>query len=166
MKKNVFIFILTFFISLVQAQEEAKFTVEVSNDSILLGNYFTVKFILENASGGDFEAPAFDDFNVVGGPNQSSSFSMFNGKVNQSLSFSYQLEPKDVGNFYIPPANIKVGDQVMETKPLEILVVPNPDGTIQRQDNQKRMESEFFFDKAPAPKARKKPKKRRKIYWL
>lgn len=165
MKKSILFFSLAFFINVIQAQE-AKFSVEVSTDSILLGNHFTVTFTLENASGTEFEAPSFEDFILVGGPNQSSSFSMFNGNVNQSLSFSYFLEPKDIGNYYIHPASIKLENRVLETSPLEIMVVPNPDGVIQKPENPKRLESDMFFEKAPKPKAPKKPKKKRKIYRL
>lgn len=106
-----------------------KFTVQVSTDSILMGNYFEVKFTLENANGQNFEAPDFNDhFNVISGPNFSTSMSMVNGDMTQSMTITYYLEPKDPGVFYILPASVKAGDKMLETSPLEVLVVPNPDG--------------------------------------
>lgn len=118
----------------LQAQEGARFTVEVSTDSILFGNYFKVTFTLENAQGGDFSAPDFSEFYVVSGPNQASSMSIVNGEVTQSVSYAYYLEPKEIGNYYILPASIDIGDQMLETQPIEVLVVPNPEGIKQRPE--------------------------------
>ena len=125
------------------AQENARFSVKVSMDSILYGNYFQVIFTLENAKGEGFQAPAFEDFHVKSGPNMSSSFSMINGEVTQSASYTYYLEPKDIGNYYIQPASIAVGEALLETDPLEILVVPNPEGIKQAQPREESM-SNFF----------------------
>lgn len=122
----------------LQAQEGARFTVEVSTDSILFGNYFKVTFSLENAKGGEFAAPDFSEFHVVSGPNQASSMSIVNGEVTQSISYSYYLEPKDIGNFYIQPASVAVGDEIMETQPIEIMVVPNPEGIKQNPNGHQR----------------------------
>lgn len=73
----------------------------------------------------------------------SSSFSMINGEVTQSASYTYYLEPKDIGNYYIQPASIAVGEALLETDPLEILVVPNPEGIKQAQPREESM-SNFF----------------------
>ena len=136
------------------AQENARFTVEVSTDSVLFGNYFQVQFTLENASGSDFRPPAFDDFDVINGPNMSSSFSMSNGKVAQSVTYTYYLKPREVGNYYIHPASIKAGDKIIETDAREVLVVPNPDGVIQNPESrQKQGMDDWFrgFDAMPRP---------------
>ena len=135
----------TAFLATALAQEKpVKFTVEVSTDSILFGNYFEVKFILENANGNGFEAPDFSQhFKVVSGPNFSSSFSMMNGNMTQSQTITYYLEPKEIGAYYILPASVDTGDKVLETAPLEVLVVPNPDGIQQTPSSQRRP---FGFD--------------------
>lgn len=164
---------------LAVAQSEARFTVTVSTDSILLGNYFEVKFTLENAQGEQFEPPAFTDFDVVSGPNTASSFSMVNGKVTQSLSYSYYLEPRDIGNYYILPAAIRVDGKVLETLPLEVMVVPNPDGIRQTPGavrSQRIWPDDFMLDEPffskPAPEQQKperekaSPGKKRKVYKL
>lgn len=122
----------------LQAQEGARFTVEVSTDSILFGNYFKVTFSLENAKGGEFSAPDFSEFHVVSGPNQASSMSIVNGEVTQSISYAYYLEPKDIGNFYIEPASVAVGNEIMETQPIEIMVVPNPEGIKQNPNGRRQ----------------------------
>lgn len=131
------------FAGLAVGQEKAvKFTVKVSTDSVLMGNYFEVKFILENANGQNFEAPVFEQFDVVSGPNFSTSYSMVNGNVTQSMTVTYFLEPKDVGSFYVLPASVEAEGKVLETAPLEVLVSPNPDGI---QQNPPRRQDEFHF---------------------
>ena len=159
------------------AQQDAKFSVSMSTDSILLGNYFQVKFTLENAQGSNFSAPSFEHFNIISGPNTSSNFSMINGEVNQSISYTYYLEPKDIGNYYIEPASIDLEDAILETQPKEVMVVPNPDGIRQEIENPFQQQFEFKMDdffsfpdidrKNPPsqePKKKRKKKKKRKTY--
>jgi hypothetical protein len=162
-KKLLYTIAFSFVISLVFAQEESSFRMEVSNDSILLGNYFEVKFILENESGSQFDPPSFDGFTVVRGPSQASNFSIMNGKTSQSLSFSYYLEPLDIGNYYIDPASINVGDKILETLPKEILVVVNPDEVYQPPSINKMEDPNPLNDQAPKST---KSKKKRKVYKL
>lgn len=136
MKKNIFFsifFSLMFLTSSFGQEKPVTFTVSVSTDSILMDNYFEVKFTVENADGKNFEAPDFsENFEVASGPNFSSSVSMLNGQVSQSMDITYYLRPKDIGVYYIQPASVKANGQVLETAPLEIFVHPNPDGI--RQD--------------------------------
>lgn len=181
MNKLFFVFAMIAFSSFTYAQENVKFSVEVSNDSILMGNYFKVKFSLENAKGDQFVAPIFEGFNVISGPNFSSSMSIMNGEMSQSVSYTYYLEPKDIGNFYIQPASINVGEDVLETQPLEVMVVPNPDGIKQKIEEPNQYGNRFkdFWgprfkefrsprmqpkDKLEKEKEPKKKKKKRKIY--
>ena len=154
------------------SQEEAKLTVEISNDSVLLGNYIEVKFTIENAEVKNFEPPNFAGFSIISGPNQSSSVSIFNGEVTQSVSYSYYLEPNDIGNYYIQPAFVDTGEAVLESVPVEVIVADNPDGIIQHpkpdgrhdffDDFFERSPSPFFhFEKSAKPKTKKK---KRKVY--
>ena len=120
------------------AQEAAAtFTVEVSTDSLLMENPLRVSFKLENGNGQDFEAPLFNGFQIVSGPNISSSMSMMNGAVTQSVSYTYLLMPEQVGNYFIEPASIQVDGAVLETLPVEVIVVPNPDGIQQAPPEQR-----------------------------
>jgi len=137
-------------------QENVRFSVEVSTDSVLFGNYFQVQFTLENASGSDFRPPAFDEFEVMNGPNMSSSFNMSNGKITQSVTYTYYLKPREVGNYYIHPASIRAGNKIIETDAREVLVVPNPDGVIQNPEPRKKQSmgmDDWFkgFDALPFP---------------
>ncbi len=185
-----FTFIVLLFTFSTQARvsdTEPEFLVEVSKTSVLLGNYIEVVFTLKNASGNNFEAPTFKGFDIVGGPNQSSSFSMMNGVTTQSMSYSYYLQPKDIGNLFLEPAFINADGKTLETQPIEIIVLENPDGIIEKpKRNDSRMElfnfpNDDFFN-MPMPddffnlperktpkeleeeKKKKDGKKKRKIY--
>ena len=170
---------------LLHAQDEAKFKMALRSDTILMGNFFEVKFSLENASGSNFSPPSFEGFDVVGGPNQSSSLSIVNGVTSQRMGFSYYLQPREVGNFYIEAASIDANGVVLETQPTEIIVLPNPDE--EKADYSLREQQRFDFwggglqeerwgeeggeiekeeNKDQEKEAKKKIKKKRKIYRL
>lgn len=178
MKSRIFAMVFALLcVGALSAQEEARFTIEISSDSVLLGNYFEVKFTLENAKGSNFEPPAFGEFLLRGGPNTASSMTMVNGEVSQTITYSYYLEPKDIGNFWVEPASIMVEDQVLETEPVEVVVFPNPDGI--KQEIPQRHHFEFRMDDfsfpmpklqmpegEEAPKEQKNKKKKRKTVRL
>ncbi len=131
MKKAIFlsIFIFSCFASAFSQDKPINFTVTVSTDSILMDNYFEVKFTLENADGQNFEAPDFSQhFKVISGPNFSTSMNIVNGDISRKMTITYFVEPKETGLFYILPASVQAADKVLETSPLEVVVVPNPDG--------------------------------------
>ena len=171
------IFATAFIFGLLSAQDSALFKVEVSCDSILMGNHFKVSFSLENTGGENFQPPVFEGFDVVSGPNYSSSFSMINGKVTQSVSYTYYLRPRNIGNYYIEPASIAVGKEVLETTPVAVTVVPNPDGVIQEPEEKRAfpgfdrdfwdmpaLPQPFLQSEAPEPQPGQKPKHKRKTY--
>jgi len=180
MKNSIGTLAFATFVSLTAfAQDKpVKFSVSVSTDSVLMDNYFEVKFTLENANGENFEAPAFDHFNVVSGPNFSTSMSMVNGDVTQSMTITYYLEPKDIGSYYILPASVKAKDKTLQTAPLGVLVVPNPDGIKQVPERRQDLfdwGSPFDFEKEfpfphirpdnkpqPQPEPGQKPKKKKR----
>ncbi|MFN7115364.1 MAG: BatD family protein [Saprospiraceae bacterium] len=158
------------FSGVVFGQKAPIFTAKVNTDSVLLGNYVQVQFTLENANGENFQPPVFEGFQVVSGPNFSSSVSIVNGNVSQQVSYTFFLEPNDIGNYYIQPASIQVGQDVLETKPLSVIVVPNPDGIIQKTPSPERFNFDWQMPKAaPAPKPKqeaKPPVNKRKTYKL
>ncbi len=152
----------------VALSQDSEFTVEINPSEVLMHNYFEVKFTLKNAKGRQFSPPNFQDFKVIAGPNQSSSFSMVNGTVDQSQSYSFYLEPTLPGTFFIESATIEVDGNILESTPTEVVVLENPDGIKQEIPQEKQhFEFDSFFDfpfgmekEKPAPK----PKKKRKVY--
>lgn len=144
--KNSFLILLFVFVSTFTfAQDKpVTFTVDISTDSILMDNYFQVRFTVENADGQNFEAPDFSEsFDIVSGPNFSTSVSMMNGDVTQSMNITYYLRPRDVGAYYIQPASVQAQGELLETMPMEVFVHPNPDGIQQSPPMQGGFQMEF-----------------------
>ena len=106
--------------------QEVVFKVEVSADTLFFGNRLGIKYTIENTQG-DFDAPEFEGFRIVGGPNVSSQFSMVNGEISQSSTYEYVLVPFELGEYQIPPASLQQGDQLMYSQNVSISVVENPD---------------------------------------
>lgn len=156
------LFLMTPILMMSQQTSVQSFEIQVSTDTILLGNFFEVRFLVQNAKG-SFDPPAFEDFEVVGGPNQSSSMSIVNGVSSQSSSYSYFLKPKSTGVLSIEPSYWEAQDTTMETQPFDIICLPNPDGIVEesRISNQDQA-FEFgrfpFFGDTPAPAPQKKKK--------
>ncbi len=173
-------FVIMILMSISGMAQESSFTVEISSDSLLLGNYIELSFTAVNVEG-EFEEPDLSAFNLIGGPNTSSSMSSINGDVRRQITYSYYIEPLEIGSYTIPPAYLSLGEESMETAPQSIQVYPNPDGIIERPSVQRQefnfnfndffggrspFDMESPFDQSedhPADKPVKKKAKRRKI---
>ena len=103
------------------------FEVSISADTLYMGNVLGLKYQMINIQG-DFQPPVFEDFDLVSGPNVSSSFSMINGEVEQSASYEYFLRPVQIGTFLIPSAVVQQREQEIYSSELFITVVDNPEG--------------------------------------
>lgn len=172
--KKIFLLTVCLSLALVVWSQETSFTVSVQPDTLLLGNQLQVFFKLENSNSQNFTPPVFEDFMLVAGPNMSSSMMMVNGTVSQSATYSYFVEAKEAGVFFIPPAKMETEEGDLFTEPLEIIVLPNPDGIIQKVPRSSRSlgwDADFFRMpelRMPAtPKEKQVPKKKkRKTYKL
>ena len=141
--------------------QDASLSVEVSSDTVLVGNYFELKYTIENADMSGFESPDLHKLNVIGGPNSSTSISIINGNMSQKSSAAYYLKPEEVGSYTIPPAFLNTGESILESPPIEIIVMPNPEGIIQQPGQASRRYDEVIS--SPAPKDTAKTKRGRKI---
>ena len=120
----IFLFLSLFLISARVLPQDISFTASVDNTRISLGEQFEITFSLGGTSAGsNFQPPPFNDFLVVGGPNQSTSMQFINGSVSSSVSWSYVLQPKAEGKFAIGPATIDYGGKKLQTKPIGMEVV-------------------------------------------
>ena len=106
---NILIFCIAFFT--ISGQE---FKTKLSHSRVAINQNFTLTFEL-NTSGSSFSAPNLKDFQVLGGPNQSTSMSYVNGQMTQSLSFSYTLRPRSSGKFSIGGAGIKCNGKTLKS---------------------------------------------------
>ncbi|MFZ1825617.1 MAG: BatD family protein, partial [Chitinophagales bacterium] len=120
--KQLSVIITCIFISALSIAQSA-FEATVSRNQVNTSDRFTITFTLQNGSSiSNFKAPAFSDFYVLGGPNQSSSFSSINGRTSQSISYAYVLQAKAAGKFTISSASIKSGKETYTTQPITIEV--------------------------------------------
>lgn len=171
--KRIFVLIVLIVAYVNLSAQDKSFALEISNDTVLLGNYTIAKFILSNING-DFEAPEFKEFDIVSGPNTMSSFKMINGTSTQESSYTYYLKPQNEGEIFIDPAYLYTENDTLETTPTKVIVFPNPEGKViePKQQNQEQFNFSFpqddfdFFPKRKSddfdsklPEADKKKKK-------
>lgn len=90
----------------VALNETLQLTISVSGDSRKLP---------------EFSLPTLSDFNVYG-TSQSKSFSMVNGNVTNTVSYTYTLSPKKTGEYEIPSFSLKYNGETYETNPVKITV--------------------------------------------
>jgi hypothetical protein len=118
----------------VQAQD-VEFTVSAPR-VVEMGEQFRISYAL-NAKGSNFEEPEFKNFRILSGPNVSSSSSVqiINGKMSQSVSYTYTFIAMAIsdGTFSLPPAKVEVKGKTYQSNSLSIEVVK---GASASQNNQ------------------------------
>ncbi len=105
----------------VLAQDGVSFETKVSKTQLGINERLRVDFIM-NQDGDNFVAPSFEQFLLVGGPNQSISNSWINGRSSYSKTYSYYLSPKSKGVFNIGQATIEVDGKVYKSQPVKVTV--------------------------------------------
>ena len=113
----LFLFVFVFQTSFGQVTFEAK----LSKTRLGLNERLRVSFEM-NENGDNFIPPVFNDFNIVGGPNQSVSNSWVNGVRSFSKSYTYFLSPKRKGELKIGQAIIEIEGEVYKTSPKTVEV--------------------------------------------
>lgn len=101
---------------------EISFTASVNRNPIGTNEQFSITFTI-NAQASNFQAPSFRDFNILSGPNQSTSMQFINGNMSQSVSFTYYLQAKSEGTYRIDPATIEVNGVKIKSNTLTLNVV-------------------------------------------
>ncbi|MDC1068350.1 BatD family protein [Candidatus Kapabacteria bacterium] len=131
--KNILIIIL-----LTSQLFAQNFNTTISKNPVTQGENFRVVFTL-NAQGSGFKAPKFSGFTVVGGPSQSTSTQIINGKMSMEQSWTYVLRADKVGNYFIAPANISVDGKNVRSNRLKVKVSePSQAEKERRQQAQKQ----------------------------
>ena len=118
---------------------QVQFEAKVSRTSIALNERLRVDFVM-NEDGDNFSPPPFDGFRLVGGPNQSVSFSWVNGKKSFNKTYSYYLMPLQRGNLTIKQASIEIEGQVYKTSPIVVNVTAaaeQPKKVVERPEPQR-----------------------------
>lgn len=119
------VLIILMFISLVGMADEVNFTMSAPK-IVSLGDQFSLTLSL-NAKGSDLIMPQIESFDVLMGPSVSSSrsFQSINGKMTQSLSYTYTyiFRAQKEGTFTLLPATIKAGRERVQSNSLSIEVI-------------------------------------------
>lgn len=100
---------------------QVSFEAKVSKKNLGLNERLRVDFVM-NQDGDNFSPPAFENFTVVGGPNQSVSNSWINGVRSYSKTYSYYLMPKRKGTFAVGQASIQIEGATYKSSPVNIQV--------------------------------------------
>jgi hypothetical protein len=123
MGKSKALLVLFFFFLGVSFYMKAQvtFDAKVSKKRLGLNERLRVDFIM-NENGDNFVSPAFTNFLVVSGPQQSVNRSWVNGVSSFSKTYTYFLTPKSKGTFILGQAEITINEEVYKTSPIEIEV--------------------------------------------
>ncbi|MBK9733968.1 MAG: BatD family protein [Saprospiraceae bacterium] len=133
-------------------------TVTVDKDTVVLNEMIKVEFMLDNLTG-NFVAPDFVGFQLVSGPNTSSSFMMVNGKVSQKKSYGYILLPTRTGLLKIGSASVEGDGNSIATEPINIQVEASGTERYSKNTTKKSYNYESDSGKDSIPEL-KKTKKR------
>lgn len=119
------VFLLIFLTGLTVKAQNVEFRAEAP-EVVELGEQFRLSYSL-NHKGSNLQVPTLEGFDLLMGPSisQSSSFSSVNGKVSQSVSYTYTyvIEGVREGKFQIPPATVVVDGKQYQSNALTIQVV-------------------------------------------
>lgn len=111
---------------------DVSLTASASPSTVAVGDQLQVTFTL-NGNGSNFHAPTFNDFNVLTGPNQSTSMQFINGIVSQSISYSYVLKATKEGTFKFGSASIDAGGKKINSNQITVTVVKGSASARQQQ---------------------------------
>ena len=116
MVRNITILILALNSLFLSAQ--VKFDASVSKTKLGLNERLRVDFVM-NQNGDNFSPPDFENFQIIGGPNQSIKTSYVNGERSFSKTYSYFLQPLKKGSIRIKQASIEIDGEEYNYVPFE-----------------------------------------------
>lgn len=125
-----------------------KFIAKADRTEVGLYDQFKVTFTFSSndISGIEkFIPPKFDKFIVLSGPNQSTSMKIVNMSMSAEVSYSYFLQPRELGEFEIASAEIVYNGQSFKTEPIKINVL-NQAPQQRSEDRAEQRQSRDEFD--------------------
>lgn len=120
--KQFIVHIALLVFALQTAQSQVTFKTTVSKEQLGLNERLRIEFSIDRQGGDDFTPPDLENFKVLAGPSQSSSFSSINGKTNYKLTYSYVIQPISKGTFTIPSASITYDGEVIKSNTVRVTV--------------------------------------------
>ena len=127
MKKILLTFTLLLSTIVYIKAEELSFTADAPS-AVVVGETFRLSYTINTHGAKSFRLGNIADFDVLSGPNQSSSSStsIINGvrTSSKTLTFTCILRPQREGTFTIPAATITADGKQMRSKELTVKVLP------------------------------------------
>ncbi len=104
--------------------QNLQLTASVDRNPVSENETFTYEIKISGKSSGlpEVKMPVLSDFRILSGPNQSSQFSMVNGSVSVSKTYSVTLLAKKIGKFTIPAVQIKYKGKTYRSNPIRVTV--------------------------------------------
>lgn len=129
MKKifNWLIILVSGFLLVNTANAQSPVYAQVSSKKVQVGTPFEYAIVI-TVGANNYTPPSLKDFDIVNGPNQSSSVQIVNGAMTSQLTLSWALVAKKEGKFTIGPAIVNAGPQRYETNPITVEVVKGSAG--------------------------------------
>ena len=134
--KHIGLYLLLLNTSLIIAQ--VNFEAKVSKNKLGLNERLRIDFVM-NENGDNFTPPNFENFQIIGGPNQSIKTSYVNGEQNFSKTYSYFLKPLKKGRIVIYQASVTIDGEDYKSLPVEVNVTDSVKGANSNSD-------EDYFD--------------------
>ena len=121
-------YLLLMLVAAKAAAQDIQFTGSARSE-IALGETFSVTYKV-NGQAMNFSGPSFSDFQLISGPNPSTSsvIQSINGRTSMSISnsYTYLLQAVREGTFDIPSASVTIDNKVYKSNKITVKVVRNP----------------------------------------
>ena len=147
MVKKILILFLTISSFVLSAQ--INFEATVSKSKLALNERLRIDFVM-NQNGDNFSPPEFENFQIIGGPNQSIKTSYVNGERKFSKTYSYFLKPLKKGKLKINQASIEIDGEIYKSLQIEVLItdsVKQPSNSITQYYNDDDIELRALISK-------------------
>jgi hypothetical protein len=145
--KKILILFLTISSFVLSAQ--VNFEATVSKSKLALNERLRIDFVM-NQNGDNFSPPEFENFQIIGGPNQSIKTSYVNGERKFSKTYSYFLKPLKKGKLKINQASIEIDGEIYKSLQIEVLItdsVKQPSDSITQYYNDDDIELRALISK-------------------
>jgi len=114
-------FILFLAINSFVLSAQVNFEASVSKSKLALNERLRIDFVM-NQNGDNFSPTEFENFQIIGGPNQSIKTSYVNGERKFSKTYSYFLKPLKKGKLSINQASIEIDGEIYKSLQIEVLI--------------------------------------------
>jgi hypothetical protein len=136
---SVFWTILLIAPAVMAGDNALRLSATVDRETVYLMEQFYYQLTIEGASR-SFPEPrfaGFEGFKIVGGPSTSSQFQFINGKVSNSVVYTYVLQAQKEGKWTLPPVSINLEGKSYQSNSVtvEVITTNAPAAQTQQQES-------------------------------